>query len=530
MAFRYGSWSQPGGYDTSIDLVGALKGGLDFGTGLRNEQDAKAALGDYVKSLYMGEQPTTAQPYAGAPDAGTRLVNGSVDAAINATDPTLDAYFGAIRAAESGGNDAAKNPNSSATGRYQFTSGTWNGLMQQHPELGLTAEGRTDPAQQERAIRAFTNDNIGVLRGKGISINPGNLYASHFLGAGGATNVLGQSDDTPMSAAVSSDVIEANPFLANMTVGQFKQWTAEKASNGHGGYRAPMVDAPSAPAQAAQSSNGLPPRDVMMALFRNPATREFAAALAQGVQAGTLKPTDDMREYAFAASQGFNGSFADWQKQNKAGVTVNTGEQGQRIGTIPPGMAAVQDPSNPSGFRMETIPGSPAAIEAEAADAKRDLRENQSTTTTGTIVDEAKKARGLIGPLTTGAGGWALGNLPFTSAAELQRHVASLKSIAAAENLNQMRQASPTGGALGNASDADIKLLQDKAGALDPASPNFPALLDDYEQTLLRIVHGPEAGDRIFEETRGGDLAEGTIIENDAGERMVLRNGQWEPM
>ena len=70
------------------------------------------------------------------------------------------------------------------------------------------------------------------------------------------------------------------------------------------------------------------------------------------------------------------------------------------------------------------------------------------------------------------------------------------------ENLNAMRAASPTGGALGSVTEKESAMLADKSGALDPASPNFLRDLADYERTLLRIVHGNDEGDRIFEATR----------------------------
>ena len=137
-------------------------------------------------------------------------------------------YLSAIRSAESGGNDAARNPLSSATGRYQFTTGTWADLMARHPELGLTADGRLDPNQQELAIRAFTADNAKTLDRAGISASGANLYAAHFLGAGDAIKVLRAHGDMAMSDLVSSEVIAANPFLAGMTAHDFRRWAGSK--------------------------------------------------------------------------------------------------------------------------------------------------------------------------------------------------------------------------------------------------------------------------------------------------------------
>lgn len=148
-----------------------------------------------------------------------------------------EAYYAAIRQAESGGNDAAKNPKSSATGRYQFTQGTWDGLVEAYPNAGLTKDGRTDPAQQERAIRLFTAQNEAALAKAGIAGTNGNLYAAHFLGAEGAADVLRADDGAALTDLLPAEVISANPFLKGMTVAGFKSWAAEKGG-GSGGVPA----------------------------------------------------------------------------------------------------------------------------------------------------------------------------------------------------------------------------------------------------------------------------------------------------
>ena len=138
-------------------------------------------------------------------------------------------YYASIRAAESGGNDTAKNPNSTATGRYQFIQSTWDGLRAKHPELGLTANGRLDPEQQERAIRAFTEDNAKTLIRAGVAVTNGTLYAAHFLGAGTAAKVLRAGLDQSMSSLVGAGVMAANKFLNGKTVGDFIAWAEDKA-------------------------------------------------------------------------------------------------------------------------------------------------------------------------------------------------------------------------------------------------------------------------------------------------------------
>jgi len=141
-------------------------------------------------------------------------------------------YLASIRSAESGGDDNARNPRSSATGRYQFTEGTWKDMMRKHPELGLTLDGRLNAEQQERAIVAFTRDNGNILQRNGISTSGGNLYAAHFLGAGDAVKVLGAPGSTQLTSLLSEQVINANPFLSGMDVDRFRAWSAEKGGDG----------------------------------------------------------------------------------------------------------------------------------------------------------------------------------------------------------------------------------------------------------------------------------------------------------
>lgn len=189
----------------------------------------------------------------------------------------------------------------------------------------------------------------------------------------------------------------------------------------------------------------------------------------------------------------------------KAGVEINMPGQ-PNIGTIPQGWQAIQDPDT-KAWTMAPIPGGPAAAEAAGAEEKAEFRLEDAMTASDVATTAASRAREAAGKQDFGAAGTTtVANIPIigpmTDSGEVVRQVDVLKSMAAAENLQAMRDNSPTGGALGNVTEKELKLLSDKSGALDPNSPTFKRDLDDYERTLLRTIHGREAGDRVYEATR----------------------------
>lgn len=174
------------------------------------------------------------------------------------------------------------------------------------------------------------------------------------------------------------------------------------------------------------------------------------------------------------------------------------------VGAPPAGYQIKYDAAgNPAS--MEPIPGSPAALEAEARNKMMGNQQSNKSTSSDVITNAARLAREATqapGLPATGMIGGVLSGLPETNAAELRRQVGVLTSNATVENLNAMRAASPTGGALGSVTEKEGAMLAAKSGALDPNSPNFSRDLEDYERTLLRVVHGQAKGDELFTQTR----------------------------
>jgi membrane-bound lytic murein transglycosylase B len=218
-------------------------------------------------------------------------------------------------------------------------------------------------------------------------------------------------------------------------------------------------------------------------------------ALAAGTS--KTKETADIQEYRLAQSQGYKGTFEAWQQ---------LGKKKTEFGTIPVGYQLVEGvtPDGQPTYQMVPVEGSPAYIEEQERRRKQAKKGEGGDIMATNVLQTAGRARNLTSGWTVGYG-QLLAGLPATDAREIKAEVDALQAIASSENLNRMRQESPTGGALGNVSDADIKLLKDKSGALDPMSKPevFAKQLDEYELLLLQTIHGTEAGTKLFNQTRG---------------------------
>lgn len=116
-----------------------------------------------------------------------------------------------IRQAESGGNPNAKNPNSSASGPYQFTDSTWAGMVRNYPETGLTVADKGKPEAQEIMAQLLTQENTQAYNAKGIEPNEADLYAAHFLG--GPAAVKAKQNPQAYGAELFPAAAKSNPTI-----------------------------------------------------------------------------------------------------------------------------------------------------------------------------------------------------------------------------------------------------------------------------------------------------------------------------
>jgi hypothetical protein len=228
------------------------------------------------------------------------------------------------------------------------------------------------------------------------------------------------------------------------------------------------------------------------------------------------EPTASQRDYQFYAQQETAAgraplSFNDWDLQGKkagaANTTVNTGGE---VGTIPQGFELFTDPV--TGARsMRPIAGGP---------------EDTSKTDAAKSEGEAQKAsiiRNNVAELRATLGGGGLFNLPETGivgerlarwglnqeAVDTEQKLATLQSAIAFDQLQKMREASPTGGALGAVSERELMLLQNSVGALSNITSATELLktLDTIDRIMAKFEAYP-ASDQGSQAQTGFDQAE----------------------
>lgn len=134
-------------------------------------------------------------------------------------------YLDRLMMAESGGDDDAKNPMSSALGPYQFINSTWLDIVNRHfPDevRDLTREEvlalRTDRRIARKAAEVYSRENAELLAGSGVAPSFAHLRLAFLIGGSAAVKVLQAKPDDAVATLLEPAALRANPFLYGMTV------------------------------------------------------------------------------------------------------------------------------------------------------------------------------------------------------------------------------------------------------------------------------------------------------------------------
>ena len=279
--------------------------------------------------------------------------------------------------------------------------------------------------------------------------------------------------------------------------------------------RANALAAPAAPAGVS--------RDMVqqMLLSPNARIREQGKALAQTLEKPrTYPPSADMQGYELAKSEGFKGTFFDYKRQlAEAGrAPVQPKEPPAPIPVVDPATGQVKYVP-----REQAVGMTPPAFMESLTPKERQLREAKFPQATSALKAFDNTATTLIKDLETLANhpglpsitGIAAGRLPglTTQGREAQALYDKIMARGGFQELQNMRQASPTGGALGNVSNAEGERLQAAFAALDrrqDAPSVRKAIRDAITQTQTSKQNLREAYELTYEYKQRGNAAPAT--------------------
>lgn len=228
----------------------------------------------------------------------------------------------------------------------------------------------------------------------------------------------------------------------------------------------------------------------------------------QQVGAQFPKPEDvpsSVQEYNLSVKQGYKGGFDQWKKEQsaagRANTTVNVGPSGIDYGDPEAGLAWARNPDGTVKLDERGIPiaepyqGGKAFIAAQnatAADAAKVKTEKQTANiVTDNVTRIKEKMAGATLP-TTGTFGPFVAKIGGTAANDVRAMVNTIKANVGFDKLQQMRNASPTGGALGAVSEQENAMLQASIANLEQSQTQdqFIYNLDQVNTLYDQIVNG----------------------------------------
>lgn len=187
----------------------------------------------------LGAAATVKAKIAGKESAGTsdksyNIMNIGVgeksgrDNVFNLTTMTIPEV---INLAEERGKKFNRGGMGKAAGKYQFMPATLKTYAQKVFK-DKWSETKYTPENQELLMDALINDNAETLRKNGVPVSDITLYAMHFTGSVEQSRKIATSpDNTSMREILSPIAQKANPKIAEMTVGGYRDWLKKGGFN-----------------------------------------------------------------------------------------------------------------------------------------------------------------------------------------------------------------------------------------------------------------------------------------------------------
>lgn len=341
------------------------------------------------------------------------------------------------------------------------------GLITKYPKLHDMVSGVVKQQGQARVDKEFYQGmEVSMALENGNTEVAGNILNNIVEGrknAGEPTGIYEQLQAQLKSGNTKGVQAGVNMALAILDPDKYKKVAESTGTKAAEGYE--IIPA------AKVAEMGLPPGATYQ---RNTATNKVEVLSGVGEQHEILSPSEVSR-------LGLSGG-ATYQRNKATGKITSIGSGGitikmpPQIGTIPPDYRMIYDANN-NPVSMEVIPGSKTDRQLREGEQRAGAAAETAVQQSRVVLDEigglkkSIKNQKLSDPV-TGVAGAVVGEKGGVLAAGSARATAegmvrTIKANIGFDRLNQMRQESPTGGALGNITEQELAFLQSVLGSID---------------------------------------------------------------
>jgi len=161
-----------------------------------------------------------------------------------------------------------------------------------------------------------------------------------------------------------------------------------------------------------------------------------------------------------------------------------------------------------------------AQVEREAAAPKRIKQYEQSLAASKSVRDALDRAIDLTGPTTTGWAGARMRNIEGSDAFDLASQIETVKANLGFDRLQQMRDNSPTGGALGAIAVQELVALQSTIANLDPNQSD-----GQLKANLQKVQQHYKNWEAAVQQALADEKRSGGGAAPAAGQRTIVRTG-----
>jgi len=215
---------------------------------------------------------------------------------------------------------------------------------------------------------------------------------------------------------------------------------------------------------------------------------------------GADNSTALMKNFAFLREQFPDMQPNDLLQMARGGTSVNiTNQMGSKqYGNPPKDTAWARDENGNVKLDERGIPialpiqGTVLFNQTQKVGDQKEKVSEETIVTSGVVIGNIDKIRKRMEDswFTTGIFGQALRNVGGTAAFDIKALIAPIQASIGFDRLQRMRDASPTGGALGQVSERELDLLMSTLSSLDQAQTEdqFLQALNQVEQRYTKII------------------------------------------